>query len=208
MAPTDPDIRRELLSILDTLHRHKDAAYGDAWRQRGEVIAIFANMARKYDRLLVAFDEQRPAATEPLADTVADLCVYAAKYLTWIADEHPHDVTAAHLPLPATVDVSAARGADAVSVVFAAVADKSAATRESSGELWRAVQYTFTALERALMAQATRDAPADDLLDYPAKATLAWTLTVQSAALLVALQREDPALLDDFVAQVAAMEQR
>src|SRR2546423_5231405 len=91
--------RREILRLLERLHRHKDAAYGDAWRKRGEVIAIFANMARKYDRLVVAFSEQRAAATEPLADTVADLCVYAGKYLTWLADEHPDELDDAGLPL-------------------------------------------------------------------------------------------------------------
>src|SRR3954467_15877031 len=89
----------EVLNLLARLHRHKDAAYGDAWRKRGEVIAIFANMARKYDRLVVAFAEDRPAATEPLGDTVADLLVYTAKYLTWIADEHPTDLDDAKLPV-------------------------------------------------------------------------------------------------------------
>jgi len=77
MAAADISPLREVTKLLERLHRHKDAAYGDAWRKRGEVIAIFANMARKYDRLLVAFDEQRPAATEPLGDPRARQCVYA-----------------------------------------------------------------------------------------------------------------------------------
>ena len=103
-----------LTALLERLHRHKDAAYGDAWRKRGEVIAIFANLARKYDRLLVAFDEQRPAATEPLGDTVADLCVYAGKYLTWIAEQHPAELDRAELPDPAANRIAANRGPDAL----------------------------------------------------------------------------------------------
>src|SRR5215218_11106518 len=113
--------RRQILALLDRLHRHKDAAYGDAWRKRGEVIAIFANMARKYDRLLVAFDEQRPAATEPLGDTVADLCVYAGKYVTWIAEQHPADLDAAGLPLPNASVIAARVGPDSLRAVLAAV---------------------------------------------------------------------------------------
>ncbi|MGA2927152.1 MAG: protein kinase [Solirubrobacteraceae bacterium] len=85
--------RREILRLLERLHRYKHAAYGDAWRKRGEVIAIFANMARKYDRLRIAFDEDRPAATEALGDTVGDLCVYTAKYLTWIAEQPPGSIS-------------------------------------------------------------------------------------------------------------------
>ena len=32
------------------LHRRKDAAYRDAWKKRGEVLSILANIARKVDR--------------------------------------------------------------------------------------------------------------------------------------------------------------
>ena len=58
----------------------------ERWRSR---LAIFANIARKYDRLAVAFDEAVPAATEDLLDTVGDQLVYFAKYLTWIAETEP-----------------------------------------------------------------------------------------------------------------------
>lgn len=152
-SPED-DPRREVLALLERLHRHKDAAYGDAWRKRGEVIAIFANMARKYDRLIVAFDEQRAATTEPLADTVADLCVYAAKYLTWIADVHPSELDGAGLPLPRAARISDANGPDALHHVFAAVLATPASGPDNSAQTWERVQSAFTALERGLMAQA------------------------------------------------------
>lgn len=41
----------ELRDALRRLHRDKDATYRDAWKKRGEVISILANVARKVDRL-------------------------------------------------------------------------------------------------------------------------------------------------------------
>jgi hypothetical protein len=181
--------RRELLTLLERLHRHKDAAYGDAWRKRGEVIAIFSNMARKYDRLLVAFDEKRPAATEPLADTVADLCVYAAKYLTWIADEHPRDLGAAGLPFEPSA-IAARRGPAALEALFAALGRYRSLPPATSSKAWTLARSFFEALERALMAQATPDAPPEEMLGYTDQATLAWRLTGELSWLLVLRERE------------------
>ncbi len=45
---TPQDVFRE---VVTRLHRVKDAAYRDAWKRRGEVISILANIARKVDRL-------------------------------------------------------------------------------------------------------------------------------------------------------------
>ncbi|HEX9540875.1 MAG TPA: hypothetical protein VGA04_22150 [Streptosporangiaceae bacterium] len=54
---------------LRRLHQAKDAAYRDAWKRRGEVISILANIARKAGRLgyglggaPAARDESRPPA--------------------------------------------------------------------------------------------------------------------------------------------------
>jgi len=205
-APADTPRLRDITELLERLHRHKDAAYGDAWRKRGEVIAIFANMARKYDRLLVAFDEQRPAATEPLGDTVADLCVYAGKYLTWIAEEHPADLDAADLPLPSAAIIAARIGPDALRAVLVAVPAAVGQLPTQSDLAWAGVRETFDELEAALMAQATPGSPADQLLDFTAKARLAWALTSESAILLACLERDDPATLDSLRDEVAAME--
>ncbi|MGH2532371.1 MAG: hypothetical protein ACRDJW_08695 [Thermomicrobiales bacterium] len=82
--------------MLETLHAKKDAVYGDAWRKRGETLSIFPNIARKYDRLEIAATQGElfQAATgklsrtvEPLLDTVADLAIYALKYLTFLAEQ-------------------------------------------------------------------------------------------------------------------------
>src|SRR3954452_18696688 len=77
------------LDLLGRLHAHKNAGYGDAWRKRGELLSIFTNLARKYDRLVVALDEGVRSDDEGLLDTAGDLCVYAGKYLTWLAEQHP-----------------------------------------------------------------------------------------------------------------------
>lgn len=205
----DRAIRRaELLALLERLHRHKDAAYGDAWRKRGEVIAIFANIARKYDRLLVAFEESRSAATEPLSDTVADLCVYAVKYLTWLAETEPHAIRS--LPRDIDADEAAAdRGPQAVATVLAALGDASTLSAASGqvDQTWASVQYTFGQLERGLMAQATPGSPPDDLLDWSTKAMLAWELADQSAWLLTALVERDADVVIGLRSEVERMDQ-
>jgi hypothetical protein len=196
----------ELTVLLERLHRHKDAAYGDAWRKRGEVIAIFANLARKYDRLLVAFDEQRPAATDPLGDTVADLCVYAAKYLTWIAELHPAELDRAGLPVPAANQIAANRGPDALRLVLEAVAATVGQLPPDSAAARARVRADFETLEAALMAQASPDAPGDRLLDFTAKARLAWALAADSATLLACLEQDDPRTTARLRDQVTAMD--
>jgi hypothetical protein len=197
--------RTGILRLLERLHRHKDAAYGDAWRKRGEVIAIFANMARKYDRLLVAFAETRPAAAEPLADTVADLCVYAGKYLTWIAEQHPSDLDDAGLPVRAA-QISDARGPDALQAVLAAAASAPTEAPANAQAAWQDVQRSFNALERGLMAQATPGAAAADIPSYVKKAKLAWALVQDSAWLLTHLTADSTAPLDARREEVADMD--
>lgn len=69
-----------VLADLAQMHQLKDAAYGTSWRRRGELFSIFPNLARKADRLesgVSTPDEQK-------LDTVADLAVYALKYLGWL----------------------------------------------------------------------------------------------------------------------------
>jgi hypothetical protein len=85
-----PPSAAEIVARLEALHRVKATAYGNAWRKRGEMLSVFPNLARKYDRLEVASDRGeldaliagRPDETaEPLLDTLADLFNYAVKYV-------------------------------------------------------------------------------------------------------------------------------
>jgi hypothetical protein len=69
------------------LHRRKDAAYRDAWKKRGEVLSILANIARKVDRLEYVLDGAPTTQDESLFDTAVDLLVYALKYQTYLADQ-------------------------------------------------------------------------------------------------------------------------
>ena len=79
MTPHD-----EFREALARLHQAKDAAYRDAWKRRGEVISILANIARKVDGL----DGGPVTPDEPRFDTAADLLVYCLKYQAYLADLH------------------------------------------------------------------------------------------------------------------------
>ena len=76
----------EFREAVRRLHRAKDAAYRDAWKRRGEVISILANIARKVDRLEYGLDGAPATAGESWLDTAADLLVYCLKYQAYLAD--------------------------------------------------------------------------------------------------------------------------
>jgi hypothetical protein len=200
---------KEVADLLTQLHRHKDAAYGDAWRRRGEVIAIFANLARKYDRLERALDEEEPAATEPLADTVADLCVYAGKYLTWLAETRPV-AFAAVPPYLDPIHATAEQGAAGLEAILGALPawEEQSGTRppDDVDSAWIRIATAFGELEAGLMAQA--GAEGDPTLPWARKVELAWALTDASWHLLARLATEDPRLLQPLRDQVAAMDKR
>lgn len=77
----------ELKDAIRRLHRLKDAAYHDAWKKRGEVMSIMANIARKVDRLEYVTGGAPATPDESLLDTAVDLLVYSLKYQTFLADQ-------------------------------------------------------------------------------------------------------------------------
>lgn len=77
-----------LKAALRALHRRKNAAYGDSWKRRGELMGVLANVARKVDRLANVGSTQTNDP-EQWTDTVADLGIYLIKYLTFLADAYP-----------------------------------------------------------------------------------------------------------------------
>jgi hypothetical protein len=85
----------EFREAVARLHRAKNAAYRDAWKRRGEVISILANIARKVDRLEYGLDGAPATAGESWLDTAVDLLVYCLKYQAYLADLHSE--TAARL---------------------------------------------------------------------------------------------------------------
>jgi hypothetical protein len=80
-------MNEEFRDSVRQLHRRKDAAYKDAWKKRGEVLSILANVARKVDRLEYALDGAPATQDESLLDTAVDLLIYALKYQTYLADQ-------------------------------------------------------------------------------------------------------------------------
>jgi hypothetical protein len=77
----------EFKDAIRQLHRVKDAAYRDAWKKRGEVMSIMANLARKVDRLEYVTSGAPTTADESVMDTAVDLLVYSLKYQAYLADQ-------------------------------------------------------------------------------------------------------------------------
>jgi hypothetical protein len=187
------------MDLLIKLHAHKNVGYGDAWRRRGELLSIFTNLARKYDRLVVALDEGNRAADESLPDTVGDLCVYSGKYLTWLAEEHP-DAFDAVAERTNSSRCSDAKGVDSLGHVLRALEFDA----DGSVDLcWSELKCAFRPLEVGLMAQAECDG--SEKLDWEEKARLAWGIACSSAGLLVALEGVEPDAWDGWRQSIEAL---
>jgi hypothetical protein len=184
------------LDLLARLHTHKNAGYGNAWRKRGELLSIFTNLARKYDRLVVALDEDVDAADERNLDTAGDLCVYAAKYLTWLAERSPEDFDA--VSIPSAEDCADRGGTEAVDVVLGAIKVPAGDVAES----WAAVKVAFEPLETGLIAQGDGG---EQSLSWQRKVELAWEVAGSSAGLLLALGAEDPEEVKKWRAEIEGM---
>lgn len=185
------------LDLLARLHAHKNAGYGNAWRKRGELLSIFTNLARKYDRLVVALDEGVDAADERILDTAGDLCVYVAKYLTWLAERSPKDFDA--ISTPSAKDCADHGGTEGVDVVLGAIDVPAGDVTES----WAAVKTAFEPLEAGLIAQGKGGGGS---LSWQRKVDLAWELAGASAGLLLALGAENPEEVEKWRAEIEAME--
>ena len=84
-APEGPTLD-DICSVLRELHAKKSRAYGNSWRKHGELMSIFANISRKHDRLESVYAGSKSTGDECIMDTLADLAVYAMKYLTFLAE--------------------------------------------------------------------------------------------------------------------------
>lgn len=187
------------VDLLISLHAHKNKGYGDAWRRRGELLSIFTNLARKYDRLVVALDEDTRSDDERLPDTVGDLCVYAGKYLTWLAEQHP-DAFDAVSRGASSGDCSDADGPDALARVLLALEFDADADADLC---WAELKRAFLPLEVGLMAQA--ECEGAERLGWEEKVRLAWGVAASSSALLAALSDEDPDAWAAWRAEIEAL---
>ena len=87
----------QLFQAIKSLHREKDAAYGPAWKRRGELTSIMANIARKVDRLEQYNLSAAELRDETLFDTAVDLLVYLLKYMLFLQESMPIQESG-HLP--------------------------------------------------------------------------------------------------------------
>ncbi|MBT9473842.1 MAG: thymidylate synthase [Pseudomonadota bacterium] len=78
-----------LKTAIDRLHRKKNAAYGGAWKRRGERVSILPNIARKIDRLAHFQNTSLEIEGETRLDTAIDLFVYVLKYELFLAQDSP-----------------------------------------------------------------------------------------------------------------------
>lgn len=187
--PTAAEIATELI----TLHEFKDRKYKDAWRKRGELIGIFSNIARKYDRLAVAETEDDPDEAEPRADTAADLCVYSIKYVTWLIE---HDPAAANAISGAEPEQwSGIDGHNAVASALQQLADETSALPADLATAVESVTAPFRELEHILVDKAPTSARD--------KAALAWQLAAASLAYLWRLALDEPRAWTRFTSYVA-----
>jgi hypothetical protein len=192
-TPTEhtADHQRRLKEAITSLHRQKDAAYGNSWKRRGELISIMANIARKVDRLEVIASGANPSQDETTLDTAIDLCVYALKYSTYLADQDPAIAAAtfAEPRLPSWSDGPA--GFERLIADF----DMSAMDRRSATTVpgaIRAVLDTFAELEQCF-SQPAGSAPPQQ------RATLAASLATDTLQVVAAVRDENPDTYEEFL---------
>lgn len=96
----------DLKTVFDgikRLHQQKSAAYGAAWKRRGELTSILANIARKVDRLAEYGQTGFELGDETIFDTVIDLFVYSVKYVLYLLERLPgraNEALPANAPQP------------------------------------------------------------------------------------------------------------
>ncbi|WP_236648348.1 nucleoside triphosphate pyrophosphohydrolase family protein [Micromonospora sicca] len=183
---------REFKDVVTRLHRVKDAAYGNSWKRRGELISILANIARKVDRLANVATAAASTTDESALDTVVDLYVYAVKYQTFLADSDP---ALAPKVLPAPADETIwSDGPEGLERLLAA-ADLSCLDsdqHEPIADLVNPIENTFIDLE-ACFANLDRPAPPSIRAQHAA------ALADQSIHLVAALKAVHPELYRRFV---------
>jgi hypothetical protein len=185
------DNQQRLKETIKSLHRQKDAAYGNSWKRRGEQISIMANIARKVDRLEVIASGASPTQDENTLDTAIDLYVYTLKYITYLADLDPAIATATfgEPALPSWSDGPA--GFDRLIANF----NMSAIDRPSDNAAADAVGTilnTFANLEHCFSHLAASAPPRQ-------RADLATSLAADALHLIAALRDEDLDAYEKFL---------
>lgn len=109
----------EILGATKRLHARKDAAYRGAWKKRGELTSILANVARKVDRLGQYGATGAELADEPTFDTAVDLFVYLVKYRLYLLERIATHSSTATRSLAPELNSDDARHFDALADSYA-----------------------------------------------------------------------------------------
>lgn len=179
-----------LVSAVCRLHTAKDAVYRDAWKKRGEVLGVIANIARKADRLENVLDGATPTADESLLDTVVDLFVYAVKYEAFLADSSP-DVDSVLFPGAPRGVGGRSDGTDWINRLLWRHAEAGSPASDSVEVVGAEVLAAFSNLEQSF-GDGGWDPPQQRLERARDLARLAWKL-------LMALCTDNPAEGTKFV---------
>lgn len=169
-------------SAIKKLHSTKDRAYGGAWKKRGELVSVMANIARKVDRLEVYVASRHDLVGEAILDTAVDLFVYAGKYQLFLEDMNPGDLLSASAPRPfSDYDEN-----------FDTIADRLIAGEPSDEDADTLIGLIAETFER-LWHVATDSGPIEE------RKTLAVELTEESARLVGALRKSHPDQTASFI---------
>ncbi|MDW5327188.1 hypothetical protein [Plantactinospora sp. KLBMP9567] len=183
----------QFIDAVSNLHREKDAAYGNSWKKRGELISIMANIARKVDRLEVVLNGAQTSRDESLIDTVVDLLVYSLKYLTFLADQDPKVDRLLFGANPTLEARPRSDGTDALDWLLRTLDTTPLAT--PAADLGETTRRTIAAYER--LERLVRRKP--DPAEFGERAELARALIGATTALLGAVREAEPVDWDSFV---------
>lgn len=185
-----------IFEILKLLHYKKTLVYKDSWKKHGEVIGIFANISRKYDRINAIIGGIRATSDETLFDTLADLAVYSTKYLTYLAEHYQsifYDFIKKYPPIEKIDKYQYNEGFDWIADILVRRFNKLRQIKEENklNKCYEIMKQKYMALEDILIKS-------DWSSPNPEKCTLIADLAISSIKCLVLLSREDFASFQKF----------
>ncbi len=193
-----------VVAVLNELHNKKTRVYGDSWRKHGELLGIFANITRKYDRLEVATAKNvAPVVDESILDTVADLAVYCAKYLTYLAEQHPAAFCAFQAHVAPAIPVETYQGTAGFGAVLQLLRlwqadDTGGDTPLGQDHSVATIRAGYAALEHLLVQTPGSGSPAE-------KVAAAAKMAAAAVRLLVAASQADGARFLQFMHSVDSL---
>lgn len=92
----EKDFFRQVCGQLQHIHDAKSATYRDSWKKRGELVSVFGNVARKFDRINnIASDPETwmkaisGDTNEMVEETILDMSVYCILWCVFMMENRP-----------------------------------------------------------------------------------------------------------------------